>query len=55
MQEFTLEELKRYNGKHGSKAYIACRGLIYDVSSSFLWRDGKHQVSHHAGRDLTYA
>ncbi len=26
---------------------------MYDVSSGFLWRGGKHQVLHHAGEDLT--
>jgi predicted heme/steroid binding protein len=53
MKEFTKQELSRYTGKNGMPAYIAYRGIVYDVTNSFLWRDGKHQVLHHAGRDLS--
>ena len=53
MKEFSKEELARYNGKNGAPAYIACKGNIYDVSGSSLWRNGDHQFRHHAGRDLT--
>lgn len=55
MKEFTEEELARYNGKNGNPAYVAYRGKVYDVSDSFLWRDGVHQVLHVAGLDLTVA
>ncbi len=48
------EELKRFNGR-GSPAYIACDGVVYDVSGSFLWKNGVHQVAHQAGEDLTTA
>ncbi len=47
------EELALYNGKNGASAYVAYEGKVYDVSGSFLWRDGNHQVLHHAGEDLT--
>ena len=53
MRTFTREELAQYNGKDGAPAYIAYNGKVYDVSRSFLWRDGKHQVIHSAGEDLT--
>jgi predicted heme/steroid binding protein len=53
MKSYSLEELKEYNGKNGNRAYIAYEGLIYDVTDSFLWQGGKHQVSHYAGLDLT--
>jgi len=52
-RRFTREELRRYNGKDDAPAYIAYKGKVYDVSSSFLWRNGKHQVRHAAGEDLT--
>ena len=55
MKEFTREELARYNGKNESPAYAAYRGKVYDVSGSFLWKDGSHQVLHNAGVDLTDA
>ena len=53
MRKFTKEELKKYDGRNGRKAYVACRGRIYNVTGSFLWKDGQHQVTHLAGRDLT--
>lgn len=53
MRTFTKEELSHYTGKSGTPAYIAFEGKVYDVSSSFLWRDGRHQVIHNAGVDLT--
>jgi predicted heme/steroid binding protein len=53
MQKFTRGELTRYNGRDGNPAFIAFEGKVYDVSSSFLWRNGKHQVMHFAGKDLT--
>ncbi len=55
MRKFTRTELGRYDGKNGAPAYIAYQGRVYDVSTSFLWQEGKHQVLHHAGVDLTDA
>lgn len=55
MKEFTEEELSLYNGKRGKPAYVAYEGKVYDVSASFLWKDGTHQVLHGAGADLTVA
>ena len=52
-RKFTLEELKQYDGKNGRPAYIAYKGKVYDVTTSFLWVDGDHQGEHQAGRDLT--
>jgi len=53
MRRFTKKELAQYNGKDGALAFIACEGKVYDVSRSFLWQDGRHQVLHIAGVDLT--
>ena len=53
MRTFTREELRQYHGKDGMPAYIAYKGNVYDVSDSFLWQKGKHQVVHFAGTDLT--
>ena len=53
MKEFTRNELLKYNGKEGVPAYIAYRGVVYDVTNSFLWKNGYHQVLHYAGTDLT--
>ncbi len=53
LRKFTKEELARYNGCDNISAFIAYKGKIYDVSSSFLWQNGRHQVMHVAGNDLT--
>jgi predicted heme/steroid binding protein len=53
MKELSRKELARYDGEDGKPAYIAYRGLVYDVTDSFLWRAGRHQVLHEAGKDLT--
>ncbi|HUH41601.1 MAG: cytochrome b5 domain-containing protein [Sulfurimonas sp.] len=49
----TLDELKLYDGKNGAKAYIAYKGVVYDVTQSPLWKNGEHQKRHSAGADLT--
>jgi len=54
MRTFTKEELKKYDGRE-DLIYVAYDGKVYDVSSSFIWKKGKHQVTHHAGCDLTEA
>ena len=49
----TIDELKKYNGKNGAKAYIAYKNVVYDVSDSPLWSGGEHEGEHYAGVDLT--
>ncbi len=55
MRIFTVKDLAKYNGKNGKPAYVAYKGNVYDVTNSFLWKDGRHQVLHNAGADLTAA
>ncbi len=54
-KKFAFDELAKYNGKDGSPAYIVYKGKVYDVTGNFLWGNGKHQVLHQAGQDLTEA
>ncbi len=49
---FTAEELSKYNGKDGAKAYTAYEGKVYDVTESKLWALGEH-FGLQAGIDLT--
>lgn len=51
----TAEELSHYDGQNGRKAYVAYQGKIYDVTESDLWKEGKHEDLHFAGRDLSEA
>ena len=43
IKEFTLEELAKYNGKNMKAAYVAYQGIVYDVSNSYLWKNGEHK------------
>ena len=52
-KKFTREELAKYDGKNGNRAYVAFEGKVYDVTDSPLWMDGEHLPDHRAGRDLT--
>ncbi len=52
-RKFTLEELAKFNGKNGNRAYIAYQGKVYDVTDSSFWMDGDHLGAHQAGKDLT--
>ncbi len=47
------DELSGYDGKEGRPAYIAYKGILYDVTGSKLWSHGSHVKKHFAGRDLT--
>ena len=49
---YTRAQLALRNGQDKPEIWIAYQGLIYDVSKSRLWRDGKH-YEHWAGQDLT--
>ncbi len=50
--KLTLEELAKFNGKDGARAYIAVDGVVYDVTDSAAWKDGAHN-GFEAGKDLT--
>ena len=52
----TPAQLAEFDGKDGRPAYVAVDGVIYDVTTSRLWRGGEHDPSHGeamAGRDLS--
>jgi len=53
MKDFSEKELAMNNGKNGAPTLIAYKGKVFDVSKSFLWQKGNHQVLHDAGEDLT--
>lgn len=52
LEEFTLEEISKYNGKDGMPGYVVIKGSVYDTSNVEVWNGGSHfGVS--AGADLT--
>lgn len=52
MNTYTSTELSLRNGIHMPDIWVAYKGKIYDVSSSKLFKGGKH-YRHSAGMDLT--
>ncbi|KAF2956353.1 cytochrome b5 domain-containing protein [Marinitoga sp. 38H-ov] len=48
------KELSKYNGKNDNKSYVAVNGIIYDVTYSKAWKNGKHKNGIVAGKELTY-
>lgn len=52
LPRYTRSQLALRNGQDKPEIWVAYKGIIYDVTSSRLWRDGKH-YEHWAGQDLT--
>jgi len=51
--ELTVRALSAFNGENSKPAYFAYKGVVYDASTSKLWRNGTHMRRHQAGMDLT--
>lgn len=49
---YTRKQLSLRNGQDKPEIWIAYAGVIYDVSTSRLWQNGKH-YEHWAGQDLS--
>lgn len=52
LPEYSRSQLALRNGQDHESIWVAFKGIIYDVTASRLWRDGKH-YEHWAGQDLT--
>ena len=52
LQTFTKQQLALRNGQDKPQIWVALKGVIYDVTESRLWKNGKH-YEHWAGQDLT--
>ncbi|MFM7859076.1 MAG: cytochrome b5 domain-containing protein [Flammeovirgaceae bacterium] len=51
-KEITQKQLALRNGQDKPEIWIAFKGNVYDVTTSRLWKNGKH-YEHWAGQDLT--
>jgi predicted heme/steroid binding protein len=49
---YSRAQLALRNGQDRPEIWVAYLGLIYDMTNSRLWRNGKH-YEHWAGQDLT--
>lgn len=52
LPSYTRAQLALRNGQDRPEIWVAFQGKIYDVSSSRLWKNGKH-YEHWAGQDLS--
>lgn len=52
MPTYTVQQLALRNGQDKPDIWVAYKGLIYDVTTSRLWKKGMH-YEHWAGQDLT--
>lgn len=52
LPEYSKSQLALRNGSDKEEIWCAYQGLIYDVTKSRMWRNGKH-YEHWAGQDLT--
>ncbi len=52
LPEYKPTQLALRNGQDMEEIWVAYQGIIYDVGSSRLWRNGRH-YEHWAGQDLT--
>ena len=52
MLQIARNQLALHNGQDKVEVWIAYKGLVYDVTSSRLWKTGTH-YEHWAGQDLT--
>lgn len=50
--KYTRSQLALRNGQDRDEIWVAFKGVIYDVTDSKMWRNGKH-YEHWAGQDLT--
>lgn len=50
--EFTKSQLALRNGTDKPDIWVALNGVIYDVTTSKLWKNGRH-YEHWAGQDLS--
>jgi predicted heme/steroid binding protein len=49
---YTRSQLALRNGQDRPQIWVVYQGLIYEVTESRMWRNGKH-YEHWAGQDLT--
>ncbi len=52
LPHISARKLSLHNGQDLELIWVAYQGLVYDVTESRLWRNGKH-YEHWAGQDLT--
>lgn len=52
LPQYSRSQLALRNGQDREEVWVSYKGIIYDVSHSRLWREGRH-YGQLAGQDLT--
>jgi predicted heme/steroid binding protein len=52
MKNYTKHQLALRNGQDREEVWCAYNGVIYDLTNSNRWKNGKH-YEHWSGQDLT--
>lgn len=52
LETYTRSQLALRNGNDRDEIWVAYKGIIYEVTESRYWRNGRH-YKHWAGQDLT--
>ena len=47
-------EVKRNNGEHGTRKFIAFKSIVYDVTDCPKWLLEMHEFLHFPGQDLSF-
>lgn len=53
LRSYTYSELALRNGQEMEEMWIAYKGIIYDITNSRFWKNGRHYIDHWSGQDLT--
>ena len=52
----SLTDVKKADGKNGSRCLVAVDGIVYEIEQGFKWQDGQHTTSNglaYCGADLS--
>jgi predicted heme/steroid binding protein len=49
----SLSEFHRSTGEHGTRRYVAHKGLVYDVTDCLRWKTSLPESLHFPSQDLT--
>ena len=51
--EYTVAELRTFDGTQNRRKFVAYNGFIYDVTDCPKWRSEMHEEQHFPAQDLT--
>ncbi len=52
VKKFSRAELKKFDCRNGTSAYVVYKNKVYELAQGKLWKQGIHADIHRAGNDL---